>query len=468
MATLSNLTQCPALCNDFGQRHSYVPGLEHYPNICLQTELSTGTTQRLSPCQSFIPVESESVLKRITRTFFDGGFWESLAEARSEKTREQSPLIGKAGDKVAQLLDICQRVQLLVFPHTQEVSAERIAQYVETRDWEHSAVRCLAWHMHLFKLAVAGVDDVVRIYGKSTDLHAGLGPVLKSTMQTNITCMAWRPLCAFELVVGCRQGLCFWSIDSNVHLGRTLNPSHIFKHPGNLPISTLQWNRDGTQLATASIGECAILVWQPDNGMMQPLKRLGPPGSLLKWSPGDEWMFAATVDRVFRVWKCAEQWSTDRWVCNGGNVQTACWSPCGRFLLFVSNAEPILYRLQFVQLHLGPAQADDKEVMPIANLNACPLAGSQTELVGGTAQQLAMDPHGKYLVISFKTTNALAVFRTYIQKFDLQISSSYYIRGATAAEYPSYICFQPLLNPNDRSVLTIGWSSGRIQYYAFD
>lgn len=119
-----------------------------------------------------------------------------------------------------------------------------------------------------------------------------------------------------------------------------------------MPITSLQWNNDGTQLATASIGDRAILIWQPDNGMMQPLKRLGPPGSLLKWSPGNEWIFASTVDRVFRIWKCHNQWTTDRWVCNEGNVQAACWSPCGRFLVFVSTTEPILYRLQFVQLHL--------------------------------------------------------------------------------------------------------------------
>jgi len=123
--------------------------------------------------------------------------------------------------------------------------------------------------------------------------------------------------------------------------------------PANLPITSLQWNKDGTQLATASIGDRSIIIWQPDNGMMQPLKRLGPPGSLLKWSPENDWLFAATVDRVFRVWNCNQQWTTERWVCGpGGHVQTACWSPCGRFLLFVSSAEPIIYRLQFVQQSL--------------------------------------------------------------------------------------------------------------------
>lgn len=104
----------------------------------------------------------------------------------------------------------------------------------------------------------------------------------------------------------------------------------------------------------------------------------------------------------------------------------------------------------------------------MADLNAIPLDGSNQTLIGGTAQQLAWDPHGKYLVITFKSTNSIAIFRTYIQKFDLQISGGYYLSGETSSEYPSYVCFQPLNRENDRSVLTIGWSSGRIQFHALD
>ncbi|XP_023169470.1 aladin [Drosophila hydei] len=470
MASLSNLKEIPSLSSptSAGQRYNYISELDQYPIINLKNELINPSANRITIGHSFIPVETESVPKRISRTFFDGGFWESLAEARSEKTREQAPLISKTADSIAYLLDLYNKIKLKVFPHTQQLSAERIAQYAETRDWINSSVRYIAWHVHLFKLAVAGVDDVVRIYGRTTDNNAGMGHVLKSPTQSQITCMAWRPLCAFELVVGCSQGLCFWIIDNNLHLGRTINPSHTLKHPDNLPISSLKWNKDGTLLASSSIGDRAILIWHPDSKRMKPLKRLGPPGSLLSWSPGNEWIFAATVDRVFRVWKCHDKWTSDRWVCDGGNVQATCWSPCGRFLLFVNTADPILYRLQFVQLHLMTSKSDDREVMPVADLNACSLDSINHTLIGGTAQQLAWDPHGKYIVITFKSTNSIAIFRTYIQKYDLQISGGYYLNGQSLSEYPSFICFQPLNKDNDCSVLTIGWSSGRIQFYALD
>ncbi|XP_017099572.1 aladin [Drosophila bipectinata] len=465
MAALSNLKQCPPFSNlsDLSLRHNPAE-LERYPVISLQNEISTNAaSHRYYGTQSFVAVD-ERVLKRITRTFFDGGFWEALAEARSTRSREQAPRVALVGDWIDKFLGLAGGLKLKIFPHTQQLSGEVIAQFVETRDWLNSDVRYVAWHCHYFKLAVAGVDDVVRIYSKNVKQPI----VLKSPSQTDITCMAWRPLCSGEIVIGCRQGLCFWNVDNSLQLGRANAPSQSFRHPSNLPITSMQWNKDGTLLATSSIGDRSITIWQPDNRTMQSLNRLGPPGALIKWSPENDWLFAGTVDRVFRVWNCNNKWTTERWVCGpGGHVQTACWSPCGRFLLFVSSTEPILYRLQFVQQSMLQASAEEKEVLPIADLNACSIDASQT-LIGGPAQQLAWDPHGNYLVVTFKSTNSIAVFRTFIQKFDLQISAAYFLSGETPAEHPSFICFQPLYRDNDRSVLTIAWSSGRVQYYAFD
>ncbi|KAH8238343.1 hypothetical protein KR032_004491 [Drosophila birchii] len=470
MAALRNLKECPPLStiSDLPPWQTH-PELQSYPQIRLNSELMAShmaAGQRFYG-QSFLPVE-EGVLKRITRIFFDAGFLESLEEARSAQSREQAPLIARAGDFIAQILGLVNGLKLKVFPHTQGLSAERIAQFAETGDWLNSNIRCLAWHLHVFKLAVAGLDDVVRIYTKYSNEAAAA--VLKSPLQTEITCMAWRPLTAAQIVIGCRQGLCFWKVESAMHLGRMNAPSQIFRHPANLPITSLQWNKDGTLLATTSIGDRSVIVWQTDNARMQALKRLGPPFSLLKWSPDNDWLFAATVDRVFRVWNCHNRGTTERWVCGkGGYVQTACWSPCGRFLLFVSSAEPILYRLQYVQQSLVNSSSDEKEVLPIADLNAC-ITGldANSPLIGGHAQQMAWDPHGNYLVITFKSTNSIAVFRTFIQKFDLNISAAYSLSGETAAERPSFISFQPLYKENDSSVLTIAWSSGRIQYHAFD
>lgn len=43
------------------------------------------------------------------------------------------------------------------------------------RNWIRSYIRCIVWHPNCFKIAVAGLDDIVRIY---TDEPA-IVPVLK-------------------------------------------------------------------------------------------------------------------------------------------------------------------------------------------------------------------------------------------------------------------------------------------------
>lgn len=135
MASLSNLKEIPSVSSptSVGHGYNYVPELDQYPKINLKNELINPPANRISISHSFIPVETESVPKRISRTFFDGGFWESLTEARSEKTREQAPVISKAADFIAHMLELYSSFKLKIFPHTQQLSAERIAQYAETR-----------------------------------------------------------------------------------------------------------------------------------------------------------------------------------------------------------------------------------------------------------------------------------------------------------------------------------------------
>lgn len=87
--------------------------------------------------------------------------------------------------------------------------------------------------------------------------------------------------------------------------------------------------------------------------------------------------------------------------------------------------------------------------------------------IGGQPQSIAWDENGHYLAVIFKDSNCVAIFSTSLQKFNLNISPSCFLTGAVDDEYPSYICFQSKNPKNKDSVLTIGWSSGRIQYFPF-
>lgn len=105
-----------------------------------------------------------------------------------------------------------------------------------------------------------------------------------------------------------------------------------------------------------------------------------------------------------------------------------------------------------------------KQALPIADLQKVLINGKE---LGGLPQSIAWDPSGRYLAIIFKDSPNVAIFNTTISKFNLSISPSCYLSGASISHYPSYIRFQSNNSKNTNSVLTIGWSNGRIQYFPF-
>ncbi|XP_004527384.1 aladin [Ceratitis capitata] len=432
---------------------------EYYPEINLNCEMFS-TSVSGHPNDTYrnvmIPV-NEGVIKRIIRTFFESGFIEALNEARDRQTATASPLICATAKYTFEMLEFVKKLKTKIFPHTREVSVNNVADYSETRDWLRSYIRCIVWHPNCFKIAVAGSDDIVRIYTDET----AMVPVLKSGSQKWITSMAWRPLTAAELAIGCQKGVCLWTMDTSMHISRSATQAVFLKHPGHCPITSVQWSPSGTLLATASISDTDILIWDVDKLQNTPLRRVGPPCSLLKWSPNGSFLFSATVGSVFRVWSADKKWTPERWTINYGVVQSACWSPCGNFMLFVTTGDSILYRLHFQDEQVFASGTSTKEALKIADLTKFN-AGRRE--VGGKPQSLAWDADGRYLAVIFKDTPCIALFNTCLKKFDMTISPLCFLTGLSS-EYPSYICFQSKNRRNTDTVLTIGWSSGRIEYF---
>lgn len=120
------------------------------------------------------------------------------------------------------------------------------------------------------------------------------------------------------------------------------------------PITSVEWNHTGSLLASASVSDTDVIVWEVDTTRCVPLKRIGVPCALLKWSPNSHRLCASTVGNVFRVWSTSN-WIPERWTVPNGSIQSAAWSPCSNHLIFVVTNETILYRLCFVddQLYQG-------------------------------------------------------------------------------------------------------------------
>lgn len=131
--------------------------------------------------------------------------------------------------------------------------------------------------------------------------------------------------------------------------------THSGKH---YPVTSVEWSKDGSLLATASINDSDILIWDVDMNRCAPLKRVGAPCSLVKWAPDGLRLCTTTVGNVFRVWS-TDQWIPERWTVPHGAIQSAAWSPCSGYLLFVTTDEPYLYSLRFVeeQLFASKSQA---------------------------------------------------------------------------------------------------------------
>lgn len=260
----------------------------------------------------------------------------------------------------------------------------------------------------------------------------------------------------------------------------------------------MEWNSNGTLLATASTNDTDILMWDVDNNRNTPLKRIGFPCTHLKWSPNGERLFSATVGNVFRVWE-ANKWAVERWVVPTGSIQSAAWSPCSRYLLFVTSDTSTLFNLCFVEdqlsgctyitiyqifiytsmlnhtfiifylcyflCHPYPRPVVDimpKHALPVADLTAKNIDGTD---VGGLPQSICWSPNGKYVAVLFKTTTSIAIFNTSINRHSLNISPQFFIHRSTDDEHPSFICFQANYAKNSDTILTVAWSTGRVQYY---
>lgn len=144
----------------------------------------------------------------------------------------------------------------------------------------------------------------------------------------------------------------------------------------------------GKFLLSSSAADTSMILWSPASETKIPLRRVGGGGvHLVSWSPSHSHaVMAATPSTVFRVWE-TRTWTHERWnVLEGflpkqshkvfrtfvhgnmfwtGYIKTCCWSPCGRYLLFCTSAEPIIFCLDF----LGSSTSGTNAI-PVADVSA--------------------------------------------------------------------------------------------------
>ncbi|KAK9407316.1 aladin [Crotalus adamanteus] len=428
----------------------------------------------------------ESLWKRCIRAWRDigvAGVLEELANAEEEEdsdqgTNRQSWVESskelalqwmKSGSRCA--LALCCWISSLhgsFFPHLSLPSEDIIAKFSQAVDWVGCSIRAFAWHPHTNKFAVALLDDSIHVYNTNSTIV----PILKHRLQRNVALMAWKPLCASILAVGCHSCVLIWHLDpTSLSTRPSSGCAQVLSHPGHSPITSLAWAPSGGLLLSASPVDTAMLVWDVSTENCIQLQWFGGGGvTYLAWSPDGSKVLAATPSAVFRVWE-VQMWTYEKWPTLKGPCRTACWSPDGSRLLFTVQGESVIYSLSFLE-YSGEQQRQvggSKTASIVADLSETTfetLYGE--ERIGGEVQSMVWDPSGERLAVVIQgnldaSKTIIAVFRTRNNPV-FELLPCGFLQGEDGVQ-PQLVTFHPCFKKG--ALLTVCWSNGSISHVPF-
>ncbi|VEN34662.1 unnamed protein product [Callosobruchus maculatus] len=439
---------------DYANLNAFTDALESYPKIHITRDqlhlVSSGDEGKAL----FLPVDV-SFLKQLTQVYYEQGFTEALHTAASHNQW----LISKSSRLILDVLKYIKKVRLIFNPNVRYSGPSLINEYAQARNWLNSTIRCIAWHPYCTKVAVVTCDDSVRIFNSEC---GALTPLLRCKQQKHVTCIAWRPLSNTEIAVGHEDGVIVWNVDPNSLVVRpSISNAVVLRRLEHRPVISLAWSPRGDKLVTAAACDNTILVWDVELDQTSSLKRSGGSGNILvKWSPTGERLFSCSNTLVFRIWNC-HTWDCERWTLPSmGRVQSACWAADGSALLFAAAGDTVLYGavLDRDNAFVFDAESLEKQACPLFDLTCVDLEGIP---FGGPVRQIEADPKGRHAAVLFQDTDCVAVFGV-VKRPQLALIPSSLVMGL-AEEKPTTISF--IQDFGAGSCLTIGWSSGRMQYY---
>lgn len=153
----------------------------------------------------------DNLLKKITSVWYKQGFLEALSVAADPGINRENPLLSVAASYILKVANVFTAFHYFMQPHLKDIGPKIVSNYSRTRNWGSAPIKCLAWHPHTTKIAVATTDDNIRVYCT----EAGFVPMLKCKAQGHVSSLSWRPYSASEIAVGCEQGVIIWTVDPN-------------------------------------------------------------------------------------------------------------------------------------------------------------------------------------------------------------------------------------------------------------
>ncbi|KAJ8659544.1 hypothetical protein O0I10_004909 [Lichtheimia ornata] len=299
-----------------------------------------------------------------------------------------------------------------------------IASTTEELSGKPPTAKLLAWHPHRHMIAIAYQDNTVHVYER-TDDNDWTCKLLRHRFMKNITCLEWKKRARGTLAVGCRNGVCVWSLGSdsvtNADLTSKLEPCNrhgpsmnYLCHTGYGPISALAWDPTPAShlLAVTSATKGTLVIYDTMTLSTTPLKRQGKGNTILRWSPDGAWLFVASDKQVK-----SRMWDTRHWVYRdmtnppGLGVQSACWAPDSRNLFISMHGKSDIHLIYWTD-STSAAELKQEKVYSVR----APVEGPTGHMNHNHIREIALSPSdGKRLAVVFEKSDCVALYSVQLE-----------------------------------------------------
>ncbi|XP_072350917.1 aladin, partial [Scyliorhinus torazame] len=150
----------------------------------------------------------ESVWKRSGNAWRESGLSGVLCEIAASDD-EAPQWLRKVSTLALEMFQWASSIHTSLSPHLTLSMEMLLGEFAHVADWLECPLRAFAWHPHTFKFALGLLDDSVRVY----NCKSATVPTLKHRLQKDVSVLAWKPLCASVLAVGCVTCILVWNID---------------------------------------------------------------------------------------------------------------------------------------------------------------------------------------------------------------------------------------------------------------
>ncbi|CAI5726164.1 unnamed protein product [Peronospora destructor] len=322
----------------------------------------------------------------------------------------------------------------------------------------------ISWHPTKNVLAVAQLDGIVALY--NVESASWDTRVLEHPKQMDIGSIEWGKYTGDILAVACRTGVFLWKVSM-----KEKEPllQEILTHPSDAGFSQVSWNEDGSLLAAYEEGSWSIVVF---DAIFLRKTELQSPYKLtsLHWSPTGEYLFVMTENDVSLMWETLT-WKRETWEVAASGCG---WSSNGRCLLVALRNSPLMYPYVFQGCPPSLDAQISSPAVDFAQRELFSLDRSTSAIVGGKVQNMAWDPSGSRVAVTYRTAatgfhqagtaTLVAIFSVVWQPF-LLFTRSGLLRGPPNAGVPRKLAFASNFKPG--ALLSVAWSSGLISFHPF-